>query len=65
MTADAKVHVFDLAQNKYAPMCEQKVVRKAKLTHISFNPDEPVIMVGDDRGVVTTLKLSPNLRKPG
>jgi len=63
VTADAKVHVFDLAQNKYEALCEQKVIRKAKLTHISFNPVEPIILVGDDRGVVTSLKLSPNLRK--
>ena len=62
-TADGKVHVFDLDQNKQEPMCEQKVVLKAKLTKISFNPKHPIILVGDDRGCVTSLKLSPNLRK--
>ena len=40
-----------------------KVVKKAKLTHIRFNPVEPIIIVGDDRGCVNALKLSPNLRK--
>ncbi len=44
-------------------MCEQQVVRKAKLTHISFNPFEPILLVGDERGQVVSLKLSPNLRK--
>lgn len=37
--------------------------KKTKLTHIEFNPVDPVIIVGDDRGCVTSLKLSPNLRK--
>jgi dynein intermediate chain 1 len=44
-------------------MCEQQVVRKAKLTHIAFNPFEPIILVGDDKGNIVSLKLSPNLRK--
>jgi dynein intermediate chain 1 len=63
VTSDGKVHVFDLAQNKNEPLCEQKVVKRAKLTHISFNSIEPILLVGDDRGGVNSLKLSPNLRK--
>ncbi|KAI9105693.1 WD40-repeat-containing domain protein [Phlyctochytrium arcticum] len=62
-TADGRVFVFDLAENKYEPICEQQVVRKAKLTHIAFNPFQPILLVGDDRGAVISLKLSPNLRK--
>jgi dynein intermediate chain 1 len=44
-------------------MCEQQIVRKAKLTHVAFNPFEPILLVGDDKGAVISLKLSPNLRK--
>ena len=33
------------------------------LNHIAFNRTEPVLLVGDSRGHVHTLKLSPNLRK--
>ena len=64
-TADGKVFVFDLSINKYEPLCVQPIIqkKKTKLTHIAFNPTYPVIIVGDDRGFVTTLKLSPNLRK--
>jgi hypothetical protein len=40
-----------------------QVVKKAKLTKVVFNPKWPIILVGDDKGVVTCLKLSPNLRK--
>lgn len=39
------------------------MVKKAKLTKVVFNPKWPIILVGDDKGVVTSLKLSPNLRK--
>ena len=46
-------------------LCNQPVVakKKNKLTHVQFNPIHPIIIVGDDRGHVTCLKLSPNLRK--
>ena len=63
-TADGKVHVFDLNENKNEPYCEQKAVRKAKLTKIAFNvgAGTPILAVGDDHGCVTTMKPSPNLR---
>ncbi|CAD5120465.1 DgyrCDS9031 [Dimorphilus gyrociliatus] len=65
VTTDGKVHVFDLNVNKYESICQQIVVhkKKTKLTHIAFNKNHPVLIVGDDRGYVTCLKLSPNLRK--
>nr|XP_023694668.1 dynein intermediate chain 1, axonemal [Paramormyrops kingsleyae]XP_023694669.1 dynein intermediate chain 1, axonemal [Paramormyrops kingsleyae] len=64
VTIDGKVHVFDLTVNKYEPICHQLVAaKKTKLTHIEFNPVHPIIIVGDDHGFVTSLKLSPNLRK--
>ncbi|XP_041809385.1 dynein, axonemal, intermediate chain 1, paralog 2 [Chelmon rostratus] len=65
VTTDGTVHVFDLNINKYEAICQQPVVakKKTKLTHIEFNPIYPIIIVGDDRGYVTSLKLSPNLRK--
>lgn len=63
VTSDGKVHVFDLSKNKHEPLCEQKVVKKSKLTHVCFNEKAYIVIVGDDRGGVTSLKLSPNLRK--
>ena len=44
-----QVHVYDLAENKQFALCEQKVVKKAKLTKIAFNPKHPILIVGDDR----------------
>ncbi|CAK8676508.1 dynein intermediate chain 2, ciliary-like [Clavelina lepadiformis] len=65
VTADGKIHVFDLNINKYEALCEQSVVqkKKTKLTHVEFNPAHMIVVVGDERGYVTSLKLSPNLRK--
>jgi len=54
VTNDGKVHVFDLAENKHEPMCDQKVVRKSKLTHVRFNQRQPLLLIGDDRGSVCT-----------
>lgn len=60
----SQVHVFDLSVNKHEAVCQQLVVaKKTKLTHIEFNPIHPIIVVGDDQGVVSCFKLSPNLRK--
>uniref|UniRef100_K7FV26 Dynein axonemal intermediate chain 1 n=1 Tax=Pelodiscus sinensis TaxID=13735 RepID=K7FV26_PELSI len=65
VTTDGKAHVFDLSINKYEAICSQPVVakKKNKITHVQFNPVYPIIIIGDDRGHVTCLKLSPNLRK--
>lgn len=63
VTADGKVHVFDLNKNKNEPLCAQAVVKNAKLTRLAFNPKEPILLVGDGRGTVLSLKLSPNLRQ--
>ena len=37
--------------------------KRTKLTQVSFNPVYPVLVIGDDRGSIICLKLSPNLRK--
>lgn len=60
---DGKVHVYDINENKLLPMCSQKISKSSKLTKVVFNPRHPILLVGDSRGVVYALKLSPNLRK--
>ena len=59
VTADGKVHVFDLNVNKYEAICEQLVTakKKTKLTHIAFNPKYPIVIVGDDRSVLCLLSF--------
>nr|CDS15687.1 Dynein intermediate chain [Echinococcus granulosus] len=65
VTSDGNVRIYDLNVNKYEPLCLQMVAQKkhTKLTHVAFNPVHPIIICGDDRGQVMSLKLSPNLRK--
>jgi len=65
VTSDGKIVVYDLFVNKYEPICQQMIFQKGKtkLTHISFNPVYPIAVLGDDKGFVTSVKLSPNLRK--
>ena len=63
MTDEGKVHVWDLYANKNDHLSQQKIVKKAKCTHVAFNERGPLILVGDSHGGVTSLKLSPNLRK--
>jgi dynein intermediate chain 1 len=63
VTNAGKIHVYDLRVNKHEPICEQKVAKLTKLTRISFSPTDPILLIGDERGNVLSLKLSPNLRK--
>lgn len=63
VTDEGKVDVYDLHANKHEQLCEQKIVKKAKCTHVCFNARAPVLLVGDSQGGVTSLKLSPNLRR--
>lgn len=60
VTADGRVHIFDLAQNKNAPLVSE-AVSKSALTTIAFPVGFPLVIVGDEKGVVYAHKLSPNL----
>lgn len=63
VTDEGKINVYDLHANKHEQLCEQKIVKKAKCTHVAFSSRAPIVLVGDSAGGVTSLKLSPNLRK--
>jgi len=65
VTSDGFVHIYDLNINRNERVCYQKIVKRAKCTHINFNDGFPVLLIGDDRGGVNSLKLSPNLRLTG
>ncbi|XP_043216720.1 dynein intermediate chain 2, ciliary-like [Amphibalanus amphitrite] len=64
-TIDGRIHIFDLDIDKYRPICCQAVIdmKKTRMTRVSFSLAHPIVLVGDERGNVTSLKLSPNLRK--
>eukprot|EP00041_Stephanoeca_diplocostata_P024269 m.609812 g.609812 ORF g.609812 m.609812 type:complete len:731 (+) comp22491_c0_seq1:156-2348(+) len=63
VTSAGFLFVFDLGISKTEPICSQQIIKKGKLTHLAFNDSYPVVVVGDDRGNINSLKLSPNLRK--
>jgi len=56
-----KIQVYDLIFDKLGNRAETKPTKQAKLTNLVFSSKDPVILVGDDHGGVTVLKLSPNL----
>jgi len=58
-----KVYVYDLQEDKYDKLSEQKPVKHPKLTNLCFNFVDPILLVGDTHGGVTLVKLSPNLTK--
>ena len=58
VTADGRLRLFDLAVNKHDAVGELKVGKKAKLTRVSFSSAESIVCVGDDRGVVSVVKLT-------
>nr|CAH0098947.1 unnamed protein product [Daphnia galeata] len=65
MSSNGKVLLYDLNICLHKPLCSQRITpqRRAQPTVLSIAPFHPVILVGDDKGHVTCLKLSPNLRK--
>ena len=54
--------MFDLDVNRHEAICKQKVVKRSKLTKLRFSLFDPILVIGDENGAVTSLKLSPNLR---
>ncbi|CAL1602426.1 unnamed protein product [Knipowitschia caucasica] len=62
VTTDGVAHIFDLSLDKHHPLCQQQLTHR-RLTHVQFNPVHPVLIIGDDKGQVSSFKLSPNLRK--
>ncbi len=65
ITTDGRLRLYDLNVNKHEPVGETRLNKKARLTKVCFNPREPILIVGDDKGVVSTLKLSSSIRKSG
>ena len=63
VNANGEIYVFDLHANRFKEVTVQKISNKGKLTRVCFNKHDPVIITGDDKGNVSCLKLSPNLRK--
>ncbi|GAA51025.1 dynein intermediate chain 1 axonemal [Clonorchis sinensis] len=64
LTFEGRVEIYDLMFNKTQPIAAHQIgcaKFPVKGTKLSFNPILPLLFVGDSRGDVITLKLSPNL----
>lgn len=62
-TAQNNLHIFDFAVKRENELCIQQVVPDgSKLTKFSLNQHYPIVIVGDNQGVIRVFKLSPNLR---
>jgi dynein intermediate chain 1 len=62
-TADLTCRVYDLNIDKHGELCKSKILRRGRLTKVEFNPSQPIVIVGDEKGGINCYKLSPNLRK--
>ena len=64
VTSNGELFIYDIDINRYEPICQTPVVetQDGSLTSVSFHPKWPVILVGDEKGRVHALKLSPNMR---
>ena len=44
-------------------MCEHIAMKNAIANHVSFNKEDPIILVGDNKGGVNSFILSKSLRR--
>ncbi|OHS94521.1 Dynein intermediate chain 2, ciliary-related protein [Tritrichomonas foetus] len=64
-TSDGELFIFDIGVNRYQEICRTDVVESndGSLTSVRFHPKWPVILIGDDKGRIHSMKLSPNIRR--
>lgn len=65
VTSDGELFIYDIDVNRYNEICKTEVVEAndGSLTAVRFHPKEPIILIGDDKGRINSMKLSPNLRR--
>lgn len=65
VNSDGALFIYDIAINRFKEICKTEIIEANDgcLTFVSFHPKWPIILVGDDKGRIHSLKLSPNLRK--
>jgi dynein intermediate chain 1 len=65
VTSDGELFIYDIAVNRYREICKTEVVESGDggLTALRFHPKWPVLLLGDEKGRVHAVKMSPNLRR--
>ena len=59
--ADSMLYVYNLSKDKHSYICDQKIVKKMRPTHVAFNPFDPIIITGEDKGGCSSYRLSGSL----
>jgi dynein intermediate chain 1 len=65
VTSEGEMFVYDIDVNRYGEICKTEVVESGDggLTAVRFHPKWPIILIGDEKGRIHALKMSPNLRR--
>lgn len=65
VTSDGELFIYDINVHRYQELCKTEIMEQGDggLTSVRFHHKWPIILVGDDKGRVEALKLSPNLRR--
>jgi dynein intermediate chain 1 len=65
VTSDGQLLVYDIEVDRYQEICRTDIIESGEggLSAVRFHPKRPIILVGDEKGRVHALKLSPNLRR--
>jgi len=61
VTSAGFLYVYDLSQLKNDYLCKHPAMKSSKAQHVSFNKEDPIILVGDEKGGVNSYKLSESL----
>ena len=57
VNGDGCIAVFDINKNRSAAILSKKILKKGKLTRISFNKAGKLVLVGDERGTLYSFKI--------
>ena len=65
VNSDGILFIYDINVNRYKPICKTEIVEAndGSLTSLRFHQKWPIILIGDDKGRIHSLKISPNLRR--
>jgi dynein intermediate chain 1 len=65
VTSEGELFVYDIAVSRYTEISKTEVVESGEggLTAVRFHPKWPIVLIGDEKGRIHALKMSPNLRR--
>lgn len=61
VNSNGELYIYDLHEDKHQYLTQHPALKKAKALHVTFNPVDPIILIGDEKGGVSLFKLSAAL----